>query len=69
MVVEKGPVLHFDMGWELAAWVAGQNARKALALALTATMRDGQASPSRAEEIARMIMRTNTGRLYKLDLK
>jgi uncharacterized protein len=58
-----------DMGWELAAWVATKNARAALALALTDMVRSGEVSRARAEEIATMVMRTNAGKLYKLDLK
>jgi hypothetical protein len=57
------------MGWELAAWIAAKNGRAALALALTAMMRSGETSRARAEKIATMVMRTNAGRLYKLELK
>ena len=63
--VSAGP----DMGWEVAAWVAGQNARWALALALSAMVRDGDISHARAETIATMVMRTNAGTLYGLGLK
>jgi hypothetical protein len=58
-----------DKGWELAAWIATKNGRAALALALTDMIRDGEVSRARAEEIATMVMRTNAGTLYKLDLK
>ena len=58
-----------DMGWELAAWIATKNARAALAIALTDMIRDSEVSRARAEEIAMMVMRTNAGTLYKLDLK
>jgi hypothetical protein len=58
-----------DMGWELAAWIGTRNARAALALALTDMIRNGEVSRARAEEIATMVMRTNAGRLYKLELK
>ncbi len=58
-----------DMGWELTAWVAARNARAALALALTEMIRTGEVSRARAEEIATMVLRTNAGRLYKLELK
>jgi len=57
-----------DMGWELSAWVAGKNGRAALALALTEMIRSGEVSRARAEEIATMVMRTNAGALYKLEL-
>jgi uncharacterized protein len=58
-----------DMGWELAAWIATKNARAALALALTDMVRNSEVSHARAEEIAKMVMRTNAGRLYNLELK
>ena len=58
-----------DMGWELTAWIAAKNGRAALALALTEMIRNGEVSHARAEEIATMVMRTNAGRLYKLELK
>ncbi len=58
-----------DLGWEVAAWVAGRNARTALASALTDLMRSGDVTRPRAEAIATMVMRTNAARLYKLDLK
>jgi hypothetical protein len=58
-----------DAGWELAAWIATKNARAALALALTDMVRSGEVSRARAEEIATMALRTNAGKLYKLQLK
>jgi uncharacterized protein len=58
-----------DMGWELAAWIATKNARAALAIALTEMIRTGEVSRARAEDIAMMVMRTNAGTLYKLELK
>ena len=58
-----------DMGWELAAWIGTKNARAALALALTAMIRSGEVSRTRAEDIATMVMRTNAGKLYNLELK
>ena len=58
-----------DMGWELAAWVAAKNGRAALALALTDMIRNGEVSRARAEEVATLVMRTNAGRLYRLELK
>ena len=58
-----------DMGWELAAWIAAKNGRAALALALTDMIRKGEVSYAHAEEIATMVVRTNAGRLYNLELK
>jgi hypothetical protein len=57
-----------DAGWELAAWIGTSSARQALAIALTAMMRDGEISRSRAEEIATMVMRNNASKLYGLKL-
>ncbi len=58
-----------DLGWEVGAWVGGKNGRAALAMALTEMMSAGEVTRARAEEIATMVMRTNAGKLYKLDLK
>jgi uncharacterized protein len=58
-----------DAGWELSAWTATTTGRRALAIALTQMMRNGEVTRVRAEEIATMVMRTNAGRLYKLPLK
>jgi hypothetical protein len=58
-----------DIGWEVAAWVGTTTARRALAIALTDMMRNGDVSRARAEEIATMVMRTNAGKLYNLGLR
>ena len=58
-----------DMGWEVVAWVGTANARSALAQALTSMVRSGEVSHARAEQIATMVMRTNAGKLYQLDLQ
>ena len=58
-----------DPGWEVTAWIATKNGRAALALALTDMIRKDEVSRARAEEIATMVMRTNAGTLYKLELK
>jgi hypothetical protein len=57
-----------DTGWELAAWIATTTGREALAIALTGMIQNGEVSRGRAEEIARMVMRTNAGKLYNLKL-
>jgi hypothetical protein len=41
--------------------------RRALAIALTAMMQDEEISRARALEIARMVLRKNAARLYRLD--
>ena len=58
-----------DLGWEVGAWVGGKNGRAALAMALTEMISNGEVSRARAEEIATMVMRTNAGKLYGLNLK
>jgi len=58
-----------DQGWEEGAWVASHTARRALGLALTRLMREGEVDRTRAEELARMVLRDNAIRLYHLDLK
>jgi uncharacterized protein len=58
-----------DAGWELTAWIGTNTARQALAIALTDMMGNGEVSRARAEQIATMVMRTNSGALYKLPLK
>jgi predicted TIM-barrel fold metal-dependent hydrolase len=58
-----------EMGWDVSAWVAGRHGREALALALSEMVRHGEVTRERAHEIARMVMRTNAGGLYKLELQ
>ena len=55
-----------DAGWEVAAWVGTNTARRALALALTGMMRDGELTRAGAEQVATMVMRENAARLYHL---
>ena len=58
-----------EQGWEQGAWVASTTARRGLAMALTAMLRDGEITRMRGEELARMVLRENAIRAYKLDLK
>lgn len=55
------------IGWTESGWVASTTARHALGLALTAMLRDGDITRPRAEELARMVLRTNAVSLYALD--
>ena len=55
-----------QLGWEESGWVAARTGRQALALALTAMMRDGEISRDRALELARMLLRENARKLYGL---
>jgi predicted TIM-barrel fold metal-dependent hydrolase len=60
---EGGP----DQRWEEGAYVAAATARRALALALTAMLRDGDITRDRARDLARMVPRDNAVALYRLD--
>ena len=55
-----------EMGWEEAGWVANKTGREALGIALTEMLRDGEILRERASEIARMVLRENARKLYKL---
>ena len=55
-------------GWELGAVVAAGTARRALGMALTAMLRDGDVTRDRARTLARMVLRDNAARLYRLEL-
>jgi hypothetical protein len=52
--------------WPEVAWLSNTSARTALALALTGMMNDGEISRERALELARMVLRDNALKLYKL---
>lgn len=54
------------LGWEEATWLAARNERRALGIALTGMERDGEITPARAAELARMVLRGNAEALYKL---
>ncbi|HLJ45780.1 MAG TPA: amidohydrolase family protein [Bryobacteraceae bacterium] len=56
-----------ELGWEEAALVAGNNGRKALALALTGMLRDNEITHDRAVELAHMVLRDNARKLYKFN--
>jgi uncharacterized protein len=58
-----------DSGWELAAWIGTTTGRQALAIALSEMIRNNEVTRDRAEEIAAMVLRTNSAKLYKLPLK
>ncbi|MEO8453367.1 MAG: amidohydrolase, partial [Gemmatimonadota bacterium] len=52
------------IGWEEWGWLGATAGRRALAIALTGMMRDGEITRERAEAIARMAMRENALALY-----
>jgi predicted TIM-barrel fold metal-dependent hydrolase len=55
-------------GWEEVAWLSNATGRRALAMALTGMMRDGDVTRARALEIARMVLHDNAARLYGMPL-
>jgi predicted TIM-barrel fold metal-dependent hydrolase len=63
----------FDGGpaqpWEEVAVVAATTARRALGIALTAMLRDGDISSTRARQLARMVLRDNAVSLYRLEVR
>lgn len=58
-----------EQGWEQVAWVGSATARRALAMALTGMLRDGEITRPRAEELARMVMRQNALAAYDLGIR
>jgi len=50
--------------WEEIGWQTNDTARRALAIALTGMMQDGEITRSRASQIARMVLRGNAIKLY-----
>jgi predicted TIM-barrel fold metal-dependent hydrolase len=55
-----------EQGWEQVAWVASNTTRRALAIALTGMMHDGEITRDRAQTLARMVLRENAASLYGL---
>ena len=55
-----------EMNWEENGYVAAATARRALALALTGMVNDGEITRERAVELARMVLRENAVKLYGL---
>jgi predicted TIM-barrel fold metal-dependent hydrolase len=54
-----------SMGWEEAAYIANQNIRTSLGMALTGMMNDKQITEPQAEKLAHMVLHTNAESLYK----
>ena len=53
-----------EIDWEEIGWQTDHTARRALGIALTAMMQDGEITRSRALEIARLVLRGNAIKLY-----
>ncbi|HKO16189.1 MAG TPA: amidohydrolase family protein [Gemmatimonadaceae bacterium] len=58
-----------EQGWAEAAWVGTTSARRALGIALTGMLRDGEIDRPRAERLARMVLRENAIAAYHLSLE
>ncbi len=56
------------VGWEEWGWLGSVAGRKGLAMALSGMMADGEISRDRAHDIARLVMRDNAARLYRITL-
>jgi uncharacterized protein len=54
-----------SMGWEEAAYIANQNIRESLGIALTGMVHDNEITPTRAAELANMVLHSNAQSLYK----
>jgi predicted TIM-barrel fold metal-dependent hydrolase len=55
-----------DLDWEESGWVASTTGRRALAIALSGMLDDGEITYDRAVELARMVLRDNARKLYGL---
>jgi predicted TIM-barrel fold metal-dependent hydrolase len=55
-----------EIGWEESGYANAATGREALALALTGMMNDGEITRERAVDLARMVMRENAMKLYRL---
>lgn len=56
-----------EVSWADHGWLTISSARKALAIALTGMINDGDITRARALELARMVMRDNALKLFKLE--
>ena len=55
-----------ELDWEEIGWQTNDTARRALGIALTGMMRDGEISRAQAMAFARDVLRDNAERLYRL---
>lgn len=62
--LSPGPSPEID--WEEIAWQTTENARRALGIALTGMMRDGEITRPQAVTFARDVMRDNAAKLYHI---
>jgi hypothetical protein len=57
-----------ELDWEEIGWQTNDTARRALGLALTGMMRDGEITRAQAVEFARAVLRENAVKLYRLSV-
>jgi hypothetical protein len=55
-----------ELDWDVIGYSTNQTARRALAIALTGMVNDGEITRDRALELARMVLRDNATKLYGL---
>jgi predicted TIM-barrel fold metal-dependent hydrolase len=55
-----------EIDWEEVGWQTTQSGRRALAIALTGMIQDGEISRTRALELAHMVLHDNAAKLYGL---
>ena len=58
-----------EVDWPEVAWLSNTSARQALALALTGMMNDHEITRAEAVDLARMVLRDNALKLYKLEAR
>lgn len=58
-----------EINWEETGWLTTTTARRALALALTGMIKDGEITREKASDLARGVMRENALKLYSLEKK
>jgi predicted TIM-barrel fold metal-dependent hydrolase len=56
-----------ELDWEEIGWQTNDTARRALGIALTGMMRDGEITRTQAVTFARSVLRNNAERLYRLN--
>lgn len=56
-----------EMDWEESGWIAAETGRRALAIALTGMLDDGEITYPRAVELAKMVLRDNAKKLYGMN--
>ena len=56
-----------EIGWEEIAWMANESSRRALAIALTGMIEDGEITRTRGLEIARMVLAGTASSVYAIN--